>query len=524
MLSDDVGAAGPSPNSGNAESVALPEDSYASQLEKVRNLKATGASAELIHQAAERLKEHKRGAYEKLPRGTVGRKKKRKAVLEDGVEVLDVDGAAAKRDAPAVAKYPPIDFPPLDDDGFVVAFDVPGCLPIKNSSEVTDTNTRSDDANRSSEGVSYEQTVSDDAMRFFRRYGFVVFRDVLSDAQCEKTRDEIFAQLETGSEKKFNRSDYDSYESLSSVTYGLAPDPAVFSPHIVANRQNENVAKCLSKILKIDDCKSWSSNLLVSQDRWCVYRPTRAGEVQVPIKCGGSDTDIEKSKTPIKIQTEDKPEWKTRGNLHLDLNPWTWKGSEKNLSKIHKNCLSVADSLPFDSLRDFSRETNCVYEATGPHCQGLIALLDNKTSDGGLQLVPGFHTVFDDWLMGLGNDPSKYAETHDDWNHNRLVVRAEGAGSFKFGDLDTEIYRRAIRVSMREGSFVLWDQRVVHGSSPNDSHNFRVAQFIKGFRRDKVGSGRLKRRTSLIAKHLELAGEETKQVVTPLGRKLFGLE
>jgi ectoine hydroxylase-related dioxygenase (phytanoyl-CoA dioxygenase family) len=126
--------------------------------------------------------------------------------------------------------------------------------------------------------------------------------------------------------------------------------------------------------------------------------------------------------------------------------------------------------------------------------------------------------------MGLGNDPSKYAETHDDWNHNRLVVRAEGAGSFKFGDLDTEIYRRAIRVSMREGSFVLWDQRVVHGSSPNDSHNFRVAQFIKGFRRDKVGSGRLKRRTSLIAKHLELAGEETKQVVTPLGRKLFGLE
>jgi hypothetical protein len=113
---EDVGA--------EAEAVAS-EDSYAAQLETVRRLRASGASAEAVRAAAARLKELKRGAYEKLPRGTVGRRKKRRAALDAGVTVLDVDVTIKKRDAPAIATYPPIDVPPTDEDGFVRAFDVP---------------------------------------------------------------------------------------------------------------------------------------------------------------------------------------------------------------------------------------------------------------------------------------------------------------------------------------------------------------------------------------------------------------
>ena len=82
------------------EAVAPGEDSYAAQLETVRRLRASGASAEAVRAAAARLKELKRGTYEKLPRGTVGRRKKRRAALDAGVDVLDVEKAIAKRDAP----------------------------------------------------------------------------------------------------------------------------------------------------------------------------------------------------------------------------------------------------------------------------------------------------------------------------------------------------------------------------------------------------------------------------------------
>lgn len=521
MRASDVPVATASPvSSDSCDPGVVPEDSYAAQLDLVRRLGAAGASSLELRSAAQRLKELKRATYDKLPAGTVGRRKKRRAGFEVGVEVLDERKAWAKRDAPAVVKYPPVDFPPTDPDGFITAFDVPSeCW-------TDETHTRDDtDTNK-------------DAKTFFDRYGFVVFKDVLSRARCSATRNEIFSQLEgiepwidsgdkvTGTEyKKFNRHDYATYDALSSITYGLAPEPAVFTPQIVRNRVDANVARCLSCVLRLPDFSA--SNLLVSQDRWCVFRPTKAGTVTgatvgsdasdpatvssttvstgnitgastgnstgatraTGTADGAGDTNTEdgagdkKRQPPNPILTADRPEWRTRGNLHLDLNPWTFGGlaggnDEETKVKNEKDDTesrdtreskepekqttseseSVADALPFASLRDFSRETNCVSFSTGPHCQGVLNLLDNLSDDGGLTVVPGFHRVFDDWVDVLGGDEGKkrYAETHDDWRLSRLVVRNGGAGSFKFGDDDVAIHARAVRVTAREGSFVLW--------------------------------------------------------------------
>jgi hypothetical protein len=354
-------------------------------------------------------------------------------------------------------------------------------------------------------------------LAFFRRYGFVVYQNVLSAAECAATRDEIFAELEKVYET-FDRNDHKTYGSLPVETYGLAPDPAVFTPQCVANRQHENVARCLARVLRIDDPHT---DLLVSHDRWCVYRPTK----NVP-------------------GVGDRPDWKTRPNLHLDLNPWTYGRTEretgtetddafggdiptedkdKDATKALKE--SVAETLSFETLRDFSRETNCVEARTGPHCQGVLMLATNRVEDGGLQVVPGFHTVFDRWVRdGLGDDPKRFADAHDDWRFSRLVVRAGGAGSFKFGDDDFEIQKRAFRVAAKEGAYVLWDQRLVHGTAPNDSNKTRMAQFVKGFRKSKVSEQRLARRSERVRLEIQKAGAETEAAVSPLGRKLFGLE
>ena len=104
---------------------------------------------------------------------------------------------------------------------------------------------------------------------------------------------------------------------------------------------------------------------------------------------------------------------------------------------------------------------------------------------------------------------------------NRLVWRGAGAGSFKFG-ADDGVHRLKTRVPMREGSYLIWDQRVAHGSAPNASDRPRMAQFVKGFLRRGAGAARLKRRAARI--EVELARAGTSGEVSALGARVFGLD
>ena len=104
---------------------------------------------------------------------------------------------------------------------------------------------------------------------------------------------------------------------------------------------------------------------------------------------------------------------------------------------------------------------------------------------------------------------------------NRLVWRGAGAGSFKFGSNDG-VHRLKVRVPMREGSFLIWDQRVAHGSAPNASDRPRMAQFVKRFMRRGAGAARLARRAARI--RVELARAGTSGEVSALGWRVFGLD
>jgi ectoine hydroxylase-related dioxygenase (phytanoyl-CoA dioxygenase family) len=124
------------------------------------------------------------------------------------------------------------------------------------------------------------------------------------------------------------------------------------------------------------------------------------------------------------------------------------------------------------------------------------------------------------WQQALGAW-EQYVETHDDMNRNRLVWRGKGAGSFKFGDGDG-IHALKRRVPMREGSMLIWDQRLVHGAAPNESDRLRMAQFIKAFRRDGAGEERLRCRAARVRAELDKAG--LRGEVSALGRRVFGLD
>ena len=75
---------------------------------------------------------------------------------------------------------------------------------------------------------------------------------------------------------------------------------------------------------------------------------------------------------------------------------------------------------------------------------------------------------------------------------------------------------------MRAGSLLIWDQRVVHGSSPNHSHKFRVAQFIRAFQESSVSSSRFEARSAYLKK--EFVRREGTRDTPDSGIKVLGIK
>eukprot|EP00435_Cladocopium_sp_Y103_P072337 s251_g40.t1 len=315
------------------------------------------------------------------------------------------------------------------------------------------------------------------AQSFFQTYGFVVFKDVLSEAECEATVAEIWTSLEERTEG-LARDVPESWPLLSSERYGLPEEQAVFTPQMVANRQNARVYAALDAVLpRMDAVEDFDSphpdpnSVVVTQDRWCIYRPA------------GDDESA-----------------RTAENLHLDVNPWTYAGLKPTEIESLRYGTSIAGDHRFP-LQDFRAELTAVQGRGGPtgeHVQGVMNLLDNLEEDGGTRLVPGFHRSFMAWLEALGDLESNLAQSgqHDNW----VLRRAAGGGSFKFSNLDP-IHQLSRRIPMRAGSFLLWNQLVVHGSCSNKSSNFRMAQFITGFRAGEMSPGRAWARARAVHRH-----------------------
>ena len=79
--------------------------------------------------------------------------------------------------------------------------------------------------------------------------------------------------------------------------------------------------------------------VIVSQDRWCVYRPTvnvrtrrayggdgdgTGGDGTAGIATGASRDRSPNGAIDDAFCLRDKPEWRTRPNVHLDLHPWNF--------------------------------------------------------------------------------------------------------------------------------------------------------------------------------------------------------
>ena len=278
------------------------------------------------------------------------------------------------------------------------------------------------------------------AKEFFEDFGFVVFRGIFSDQECEETRNAMWNIIEKTS-PGFDRNESQSWSSYKSAgKYGLSMRGPCFEETIVRNRQNEYLIEVFKLLMDETD-------ILVSHDRFTIYRATQVENGQ------GFTTGPR--------------------NVHLDLNPWWYTESSKLVE-------DGIETLQYEDEQDFIRENNLVVKSMGRHLQCVMNFVDNLEEDGGTIVVPRFHKILEKWC--LENVDRKRSLP---WIELPLADPLVAYGQ---------------RIPMAAGSVLIWDQTLMHGSSPNDSRKCRMAQFIKAFPLRCISEARLLRRsTALVA-------------------------
>jgi len=180
------------------------------------------------------------------------------------------------------------------------------------------------------------------------------------------------------------------------------------------------------------------------------------------------------------------------------MNPWVWLGNGESVQKR-------LDSLTYNDAQQFISENNQACHLEGLQLQCVLNLFDNYENAGGFVCVPGFQHEFDAFF----------------------APRKDMTPSFDMPSLSFDwrvaphkpILKRAIRIPMRAGSAVVWDQRLPHGSQPNRSGRIRSAQFFKMFPARLVTASRANDRATALLRHLPASVP-----ISDLGRRLFGLD
>ncbi len=316
---------------------------------------------------------------------------------------------------------------------------------------------------------------------------------MLDKEEIEKSVDDVWNHLESGNwRNSFYQKKSDQRGPSRHVpkewdkvwpameTEGILGTPPVFSKQAFKNRQHPRVYNSFAKLLGED-------KLMVSIDRYGLFRPTK----KVDINGDGS-------------KFEDRAQWETHRNLHLDMNAWDFYRGDEKVDTINYK-LAFPGNLKY--LPEFCSEYNQTGHYTTPgnelRLQGLINFIDNREQDGGFQLVPGFHKKLKEWAAHTEGTIGRSRST--------FVMLPGSEPMHKFSE----------RITLPAGALLLWDIRLPHGSRPNESERTRMAQFIKFF--PAPPSGVIGQQRKTVVREM-LNESKIGDELTDLGKKLFALE
>ncbi len=164
-------------------------------------------------------------------------------------------------------------------------------------------------------------------------------------------------------------------------------------------------------------------------------------------------------------------EWATKANLHLDMNAWAWLGDGAALRKH-------LDTLTYENTSCYINENNQASHTDGLQLQAALNLIDNYEQDGNrtcarlclLFGVSNLHPLLNLYVCVAGGFICVPGFQHE-FNAYYSDPALSGPPRLERSNVDylpkDPLQKRAVRVPMRAGSIVIWDQRLPHGSWPN---------------------------------------------------------
>ncbi len=289
-----------------------------------------------------------------------------------------------------------------------------------------------------------DSSLSSPASKFLQEWGFIVLRDVFSPADCAQTREAMWSIIED-TNKGFSRHDPLTWDEFKAAgKYGLSSRGPSFHPTLVNNRQNERLIRAIATLLQVP-----TNDVMVSHDRFTIYRSTILRDEE--------HGDGARFRTGL-----------GQKNIHLDLNPWWWLDGNEQV-------IDGANTLTYTDPQDYIKENNMVVRTMGPHFQCVLNFADNLDEDGGTLIVPQFHHRVKEWT----STNIKIKKPMPFISFGKDGVTQEAA-----------LLEESRRVTMREGSVLIWNQTMMHGTCPNYSSRHRLAQFMKVFSRSQTyGAG-----------------------------------
>lgn len=319
---------------------------------------------------------------------------------------------------------------------------------------------------------SIDECNTDEVHNFFDIYGFVIFRNVLSERECLETIDDMW-NLIREQNPRVCRDDPSTWNQQFTTKFGMPNGvKSLFRKSLLQLRQHPNVYQAFRAILKDDE-------IICSHDRWLMNRPT------------------------ILSNGDTKQEWETPKNIHLDLNPFEFvdDGSEK---LVRKSLSQI--NYGNKGLRGFVSENNYIHRSFGRCVQGILNLQDISMENygcGGTIVVPGYHNQMEQEVHG-------YDQSQE----------VQGPMQYRFRD-NNQLLDKAQRICLASGSLLIWDQRLAHGSTPNKCDQFRCAIPIRFFPSAQMDQKRRLERANAVGREIKIAGFSNE--VTEIGKIVFGL-
>lgn len=302
---------------------------------------------------------------------------------------------------------------------------------------------------------------ANDIRTFFMKYGFVAIQ-VLDKEACSYLMGDLYSNIEHWG-NRFDRRDistWDFWPEGCNKNFGICTPNSVFTDGALMLRQDPRLYQCFASLF------GDNRQLMVNHCRYTFMRPT-----MLP---GGKGE-----------------KWKSPSNLHIDMDPWRFQEEKSKRLPI----------LAYDRPTDFVSENHRIIKNMGElHCQSVTNFLDNREEDGGFHCVPGFHKYFSTWLEVQENNQER------------------GMGQYRF-DRSHWFYSLSRRIPVRAGVATFWDQRVAHGSRPNNSCRARAVMMCKMFPKTYLPREQRRFRRKVLRKHIE--GFRTRGLLTEHGKRVF---